>query len=142
MKAPDLSRDETYALLGVKRDGSGFGQRVAETLNARGYTFFVIHPEVDQVGDWAAVPTVRDLPEIPDAAILCTPRDRARPILESLNHAGIKRVYAASGSIDELGMNYACDHGIDLYADCPLLHVGGLGFPHGLHRRIASFFGG
>jgi predicted CoA-binding protein len=141
MKTPDLSRDETYALLGVKRDGSGFGQRVAEALEARGYTFFVIHPDAEQVGSWTAVPSIRDLPDPPDAAILCTPRESARPILESLNHAGIKRVYAAPGSIDDPARIFAHDHGMSLYANCPLLHVGGLGFPHNLHRRIASFFG-
>jgi predicted CoA-binding protein len=142
MKTPDLSKDETYALLGVKRDGKGFGCLVAETLETRGYTFFVIHPEAHQVGGWTTVPHVHDLPSTPDAAILCTPRERARPILESLHREGIKRVYAAPGAVDDCGRIYAHEHGMELYAECPLLHVGGLGFPHNIHRRIARLFGG
>jgi len=142
MRNPDLSKDESYVLLGVRRDKKGFGNTVAQTLEARGYTFFVVHPEANQVGSWAAVPRLRELPGKPDAAILCTPAENARQILESLNLAGIRRVYAALGSVDEVGRVYAHDHGMDLYVECPLLHVTGLGFPHNLHRRIASLFGG
>jgi predicted CoA-binding protein len=142
MKIPDLSKDETYVLLGVKRDGKGFGQSVARTLAARGYTFFVVHPEANQIGSWTAVHHPSDLPQTPDAAILCTPPANSRQVLESLNRSGVRKVYAAPGSVDDVGRVYAHEHGMDLYVQCPLLRVAGLGFPHNLHRRIASLFGG
>jgi predicted CoA-binding protein len=142
MKIPDLSRDSTYALLGVKRNGKGFGNTLARTLEARGYTFFVVHPEAGSVGDWTAVRHPAELPLTPDAAILCTPASRSRQVLESLHSAGIRRVYAVGGSVDDVGRVYAHDHGMDLFVQCPLLHVSGLGFPHNLHRRLAGLFGG
>jgi len=142
MKIPDLSKDSTYALLGVKRNGKGFGNTLARTLEARGYTFYVVHPEAASVGDWTAVRHPGELPRTPDAAILCTPASHSRQVLESLNSAGIRQVYAVGGSVDDVGRVYAHEHGMDLFVQCPLLHVAGLGFPHNLHRRLAGLFGG
>lgn len=141
MKELDLSRDETYLLYGVSRSRKGIGFSVADKLEQRGYTFFIAHPEAESIECWTPVRHASEIPEPADAAILCTPKEQCRQILEELNSAGVKRVYAAPGAIDDIGRNYARDHGMTLSERCPLLHVPGLGFPHNLHRRLAIWFG-
>ena len=141
MKNPDLSLDETYVLYGVRRDRRGFGHAVAEKLESKGYSFFLVHPAATQIGPWAPVASVRELPVTPDAAILCTPGEECRAILEQLLGAQVVRVYAAPGATNDLGRSYARDHGMNLYEECPLLHLPGLGFPHNLHRKVLSLFG-
>lgn len=139
MSKADLSRDETYILYGVRRTMKGFGYAVADKLDQRGYSFFIAHPEAEYIDRFKPVRHATDLPETPAAAILCTPKDQSRLILEELRNAGVQRVYAAAGSIDELGRNYARDHDLHIHEGCPLLKIPGLGFPHNFHRRLVSF---
>lgn len=141
MSNADLSRDEIYILYGVRRTMKGFGYSVADKLDRRGYSVFIAHPEAEHIDRFTPVRRAGDVPETPDAAILCTPKDQSRRILEEIREAGIQRVYATPGSIDELGRNYARDHDLSIHEGCPLLKIPGLGFPHNLHRRIASFLG-
>jgi predicted CoA-binding protein len=141
MKHPDFSLDETYVIFGVSRSCKGFGYMVAESMEQRGYSFYIVHPEAEQIEGWTPVRHVRELPEKPNAAILCSPRDQSRRILEELYQADILRVYAAAGTVDNVGRAYARDHGVWLCEECPLLHVRNMGFPHNLHRRLAMIFG-
>jgi predicted CoA-binding protein len=138
---PDLSRDLQYVLYGVSRKRRGFGYQVARTLDRKGFTFFIVHPETDAIDPWSPVRHVQDLPQTPDAAILCSPPEESRRILEELHRHGVTRVYAARGSVDDAGRAFAAGHDFSLWDECPLLHVQGLGFPHNLHRWLAALFG-
>jgi len=141
MSAADLSRDETYILYGVRRTMKGFGYTLADKLDRRGYSFFIAHPEAKHIDRFTPVRHASELPILPHAAILCTPKDQSRRILEELRSTGVQRVYAAPGSIDELGRNYARDHDLKIQEGCPMLRIPGLGFPHNIHRRWVSFLG-
>lgn len=137
----ELSKDEVYVIYGVSRSGKGFGYQVAEALSKRGFTIFVIHPDSDLVGPWYTRRHVSELHPAPNVAVLCSPAEASSTILAELHSAGVKRVVAWKDSIDEDGMQFARSNGMELWADCPLLHVKGLGFPHNLHKGLKELFG-
>ena len=137
----ELSKDLVYVIYGVSRSEKGFGYQVAEALSSRGFTIFVIHPDSDQIGSWYTKRHVTELHPRPDVALLCNPPEASRAILAELHEAGVKQVVAWKDSIDTEGLEYARANKMDLWADCPLLHVKGLGFPHNLHKGLKELFG-
>jgi predicted CoA-binding protein len=137
----ELSRDLVYVIYGVSRSERGFGYQVAEAMSKRGFTIFVIHPDSDQIGPWYTKRHVTELHPKPDVALLCSPAGSSADILAELHEAGVKQVVAWKDSIDDAGMAFARKHRIELWADCPLLHVKGIGFPHNLHRGLHQLFG-
>lgn len=137
----ELSRDLVYVIYGVSRREKGFGYQVAEAMSERGFTLFVIHPEADRVGPWYTKRHATDLHPRPDVALMCSPAAASEGILSELRQAGVTQVVAWKDSIDDAGMEYAKKHGMSLWADCPLLHVKGMGFPHNLHKGLRDLFG-
>jgi predicted CoA-binding protein len=137
----ELSKDLVYVIYGVSRSEKGFGYQVAEALSKRGFTIFVIHPDSDQIGHWHTKRHVTELHPRPDVALLCSPAEASGEILAELHEAGVKQVVAWKDSIDEAGIEYARLNKMELWADCPLLHVKGLGFPHNLHKGLRELFG-
>ena len=131
----DLSGRETCVVYGVSRRGRGFGFLVAKQLEKRGFTFGIVHPEAEHIGGWIPARHVKELTSLPDVAILCSPPARSGEILTELAEAGLRRVYASWGSMDQNGRDVARERGLEICEDCPLLHIDGLGFPHNLHRR-------
>ena len=141
-RLPDLSEDELYVLYGVSRKAKGFGFTVARALEKKGYTFFIVHPEVERIDEWYPIRRLADLTCKPNAALLCSPASESRRILEELHFAGVDKVYAAPGALDDAGRAFAADQEIRVCEECPLLHIHGLGFPHNLHRGILRLFRG
>ena len=135
----DLSVDELYLLYGVSRHRRGFGYRVAVELERRGFTFFIVHPEAEQIDRWQPIRSLTQLSQTPHAAILCSPAAESGRILAELDKTGVRRVFASWGSLDQAGYAVAAERGLDVCEDCPLLHMKGLGFPHNLHRGIVRW---
>ena len=140
MDIPDLTPDENYVIYGVRRLRTGFGYAVARSLKKKRLSFYIVHPTAHWIGEWQPARNVNELPVVPDAAVLCSPKEQGEAILKELHDAGVRRVYAAPGSIDEKARTYATAHEMELYEECPLLHVSGLGFPHNLHRFLVRLF--
>lgn len=137
----ELSRDLVYVIYGVSRSEKGFGYQVAEAMSKRGFTIFVIHPDSDRIGPWYTKRHVTELHPRPDVALLCSPAEASAGILAELHEAGVKQVVAWKDSIDEAGVEFAKKQKMALWADCPLLHVKGMGFPHNLHKGFKELFG-
>jgi predicted CoA-binding protein len=142
LQLPDLSREEIYVVYGVSRLRMGYGYRVAKTLEQRGFTIYVAHPVTERIGPWHPIRSVSSLDPVPDAAIICSPPESAVSIFTELAEAGVIRAYAWKGSVSESALMYARRRGIEVVADCPLLHVPKAGFPHNLHRGWIRLSGG
>lgn len=137
----EFTRDLAYVIYGVSRSQRGFGYQVAESMLKRGYSVSVIHPSTDRIGPWITKHHVSEVEPAPDVAILCSPSSASRSILSDLHEAGVNRVLAWKGSVDRAGVEFARQQNMNLQADCPLLHMEGMGFPHNLHARLRQWFG-
>ena len=136
-----FSRELAYVIYGVSRSKRGFGYQVAESMLKRGYSVSIIHPNTDRIGPWVTKHHVSEVEPRPDVAILCSPKSESRSILSELYEAGVSEVLAWKGSVDQAGVEFARQRNMYLQADCPLLHMKGLGFPHNFHRCLRELFG-
>ncbi|MGW5383238.1 acetate--CoA ligase family protein [Nocardia sp. NPDC003963] len=102
------------AVVGASTTPGGFGHRTMENL--RGFTGHVygVNPRYDSVEGRVCVPTLGDLPEVPDCVIVCVARHLVLETLEEAARIGARGaiVYASGFSETGLDEGIAAQHAI------------------------------
>ncbi len=104
---------------------------------------YPIHPKADRINDVPCYPSVADLPESPDLAVIFTPAATIPGLIEACGRKGIRRVMIQSAGFAETGpegqalqdqcLSIAHDYGIRLWGpNC-------MGVVHGPSQLVASF---
>jgi len=85
-----LLHARSVAVVGVSRPGR-FGGILYDNLTKFGYpgTIWPVNPRYDTIYERRCHPSLRDLPERPDCALLAVPNDRLLPALEEVAECGI-----------------------------------------------------
>jgi len=76
-----LIEPAVIAVVGASDTAGSFGQRTLANLAGFTGRVYGVNPKYAQVGGRACVPTLRDLPETPDAVVLCVARTLVEPAL-------------------------------------------------------------
>lgn len=95
----------SVAVTGARRDGSGVGAAVLDSIRAGGYDgpLCVIHPEATSVDGVTAYPRLVDVPEHVDLVIVAVPADRVLAALRDAAEAGVPAAVVISSGFEELG---------------------------------------
>ncbi|MBI2934709.1 MAG: CoA-binding protein [Chloroflexi bacterium] len=96
----------SIALVGLPRDTGPGSRNIMEMLRQQGYqgTLYPVNPKCGEVLGVTAYPCVRDLPEVPDLAVILTPRHLVAPLVKECGEKGIKAlVVVAQGFADVPG---------------------------------------
>lgn len=88
----------SVVLIGVPRQTGVGAYNGLEMMLRFGYrgTIFVVHPQAEEILGHRAYPSVLDLPEAPDLAVIALARDRVAHVLEDCLAQGIRRLVIIS----------------------------------------------
>jgi predicted CoA-binding protein len=133
---------KTLALVGVSRDGKGFGNAVRTELAAKGYTLLLVHPEADTIEGTRCVRTVKDVADRVEGAILVTPPAVTSKLVREVAEAGIGRVWIQQGAESDQAIRYCEEHGVKVvHHQCILMFSEPAAFVHRFHRGFLRLFG-
>src|SRR5208337_1362809 len=95
----------SIAVFGASNNFIRMGSIILSSVQALGYkgSIYPVHPTEKEVRGLKACPSVKDLPEIPDMAILVVPTDIVCRIMEECGKKGIKHAVVVSGGFRETG---------------------------------------
>lgn len=131
------------ALVGVARDGSGFGNMLRRALLARGYTVQVVHPEARTI---EGTPCARSLTEIASqvtAVVLVTPPAATLRLVREASGLGLRHIWVQQGAGSPDVVQVCADAGLTAIHDqCLLMFLDKPGILHSCHRVIKELTGG
>lgn len=131
-----------YAVIGHNAQRP-FPKLTYRGLKASGKKVFAVDPSGGEVEGDATVPSLGDLPEPVDAAVLELPRDEVPAWLDKLAEAGITRAWLHMKTDSPEAIAKAEQHGIELqHGTCAVMYVTpGVTF-HSIHKVIMKMTGG
>ena len=92
------------AVVGVSRNPMGIGRRVFEALIAAGYPgpLFAVNWRAEGVDGRAVYPSVRDLPEPVELAVIAVPREAVRQVVDDCAARGVKAIVCLTAGFAEV----------------------------------------
>lgn len=137
----EFLKNDSYVLFGVSRNKQKFGNHILTELGKKDFKVFPIHTEMDSYANWKCYKNLSDLPEKPNAAIVCTKPEKTAIILEELKNYGITNVWLQQGAenkdiIEQANANFTNV----VFGRCIFMFANPGGM-HKFHSNILRFFG-
>src|SRR6195952_5854308 len=103
-----LLAPRSVAVIGASSDATRIGGRPIAYMRAQGFPggLYPVNPNRTEIQGLKAYPSVADLPETPDVAIVAVPAELAAPSIDDLARRGVKAVVmftAGFAEMDEAG---------------------------------------
>ena len=100
-----LLAPESMALVGASGDASKWGGSAFKNVLDGGYTgrLYAVNPKGGDVFGHTAYPSIEDLPEAPDLALLAVGGNQVAPMLEQCGRKGVKAAIAIAAGYSETG---------------------------------------
>ena len=138
----DFLAQRTLALVGVSRDGKGFGNAIRKELTAKGYRLLLVHPEADSI---AGQPCARSLGAVAaevGGLVLVTPPAATTELCRQAAGAGIRRIWMQQGAESDEAIRFCEEQGLAaVHHQCLLMFAEPAGFPHRTHRWLRGLLG-
>jgi len=128
-----------FAIAGLSRDPRSLSRRAAKLLIDEGCSLVAVNPLQDNIDGVTSVPSIDQVPEVDGVIFFTNPRVTIA-LLPQCVDKGIKRVWFQPGSADEAVLEQARKLGLEYVDSCLFLHHRRSGFPHNVHRALASIF--
>jgi predicted CoA-binding protein len=115
------------AVTGVSRKPENHGSNVVyKRLRERGYEFFAVNPNADQVEGDRSYPDLRSIPGGVNAVVIATRPETAEATMRECADLGIKHVWMhrsfGAGSVSDTATQYRRGHGITVIdGGCPCM---------------------
>src|SRR5579872_2518727 len=93
---------ESVAVIGASRTVGTVGRSILDNIRTGGYTgrLYPVNPRAHQVSGIHCVPTVQELPEVPDLAIVAVPAPAVTAIAEDCGKLGVKALVVVTSGLD------------------------------------------
>ena len=111
-KLKDLVRAEKWAVVGASDDRSKFGNITFRELKRRGKKVFPVNRKAAEVEGETAYPTLADLPEHVDCALIVVPPKQSENVVRDADEAGIDSVWFQPGAESLAALAYCEAHGM------------------------------
>ncbi|MDY6852194.1 MAG: CoA-binding protein, partial [Thermodesulfobacteriota bacterium] len=100
-----IANPKSIAFFGASNNFANFGSVILASLRSLGYegAVYPVHPKEDQVQGYKAYPSVLDLPEAPDLALIILPKSAVPQVMEECGQRGVKRAAIVTGGFKEVG---------------------------------------
>jgi acetate---CoA ligase (ADP-forming) len=98
-------RPNAVAVVGASRDPSSIGYRILEALVQNRFQgpVYPVNPRASVVGCFRAYPSVRELPEQVDLAVVAVPRDVVLGVVDDCAARGVRAVVVVTAGFAEVG---------------------------------------
>jgi acetyltransferase len=106
--APDLSSilaPKVIAVVGASRSPDSIGHQILANLLAQRFTgaVYPVNPNAHALCSVRAYPTVSDIPDTVDMAVVVVPKDRVLAVAEDCGRAGVRALVVISAGFREVG---------------------------------------
>ncbi|QSE92771.1 acetate--CoA ligase family protein [Rhodococcus pseudokoreensis] len=98
-----LINPTVIAVVGASATPGGFGKRTMENLSGFTGRVYGVNPRYDTVEGRPCVPTLHDLPEVPDCVIVCVAQHLVLQTLEDAAHIGARGAIVYASGFSETG---------------------------------------
>jgi acetate---CoA ligase (ADP-forming) len=98
-----ILRPRSVAVIGASARRHTLGNQVLQNLRNFGFQGEVIcvHPSADSIEDWPAVPSVTDLPDDVDVAVVSVPASRVTGVLNELDSRGCRSAVVPTAGFEQ-----------------------------------------
>ena len=111
-KILELVRCQTWAVVGASEDRSKFGNITFRELQRRGKKVYPVNPKAGEVEGETAYPSLADLPEHVDCALVVVPPKLGENVVREAEQAGIDNVWFQPGAESIAALAYCEAHGM------------------------------
>jgi len=98
-------RPRSVAVVGASRDPSSIGYRLLDALVTNHFQgpVYPVNPKASVIGGIRAYPTVRDLPEPVDLAVIAVPREAVPTVVDDCAARGVQAIVVITAGFAEVG---------------------------------------
>ena len=114
---------ETYAVVGASRNPEKYGYLVYKALKAAGKTAYPVNPRADDVDGDRCYPSLADLPQTPDVAVMIVPPPVTEATVAECVRLGIKQVWMQPGAESPAAVAACQANGIAVVSGGPCIMV-------------------
>jgi uncharacterized protein len=126
-----------FAVVGVSRKKTKFGNAIYKELKQKGYTVFPINPNIQTFEGETCFPDLLSLPEKVDAIIINVPPVQTEKVVREAKEAGINKIWLQQGSQSEEAIKYCEENNIDCVSnECILMFAQPSAFMHRAHKWV------
>lgn len=136
----DFYNSGNFALIGMSKKKDNFAWSIYKTFTGTGRKVYPLHPEGGERKGVSFFTKLEDLPEKPDACIVCTDLKKNNDLITMLTDSGIKKIWFQQGSYDKSILEKTTQHEIDPITGCVLMYFPGISFGHRVHRFFHELF--
>ena len=138
----DVLSQKTLALVGVSRNGAGFGNAIRKELAGKGYTLLLVHPEAETIAGMPCARTLKDVASRVGAVVLVTPPASTLALVHEAAEAGIRRIWMQQGAESEEAIRFCEQQGLTaVHGQCILMFAEPAMWFHRFHRGINKVIG-
>lgn len=135
----DFLAQERLAFVGASSDPREFSVAVYKELKAHGHSLFPVNPHADDVDGDRCVPSVADLPDGIDGAVVMVPADSSAEVVQACIDRGIPRVWLHKGAgpsaVSDEAVALCAEHGVEVVdGACPMMFMDDASWFHRVHR--------
>lgn len=133
---------KSFALIGVSRKKSKFGNIIYRELKQKGYKIYPVNRYIDVFDGDKCFPDLMSLPEKVNAVIINVPPAEALKVLSDAETAGIKNVWLQQGSESAEAVKFCEEKEINCISnECILMFAQPSAFIHRAHKWIWGVLG-
>lgn len=133
--------NSSFVLYGVSSKPHKMGNSILKELSEKGVKIYPVHRDMESFENHKCYKSISEIPELPNAAIICTKDESTSAILDELHEKGIRQVWLQQGAASEMTINEARSKFENLiYGKCIMMFANQRGI-HKFHSRILKIFG-
>lgn len=138
----DFLAQEKFAVVGVSRKKSKFGNAVFRELKKKGFRVYPVNAHADTIEGETCYPDLKSLPEPVGGAVIVVTPSQTEQVVKDAKEAGISRVWMQQGAQSEAAVAYCKENNISVVAkECILMFAEPVGSIHKFHRWLWNVFG-
>lgn len=138
----DFLSQEKFAVIGVSRKKSKFGNVIFRELKKKGREVYPINANADTIEDEKCYPDLKSLPEPVGGVIIVVPPAQTEQVVKDAKDAGITRVWMQQGAQSDAAITFCKENNISVVAkECILMFVEPVDSIHKFHRWLWKIFG-
>lgn len=134
--------DKNFAVVGVSRKSSKFGNTIYKELKKKGINVFGVNPNMDTIEGDKCYHSLKELKGKIDGVVNVVSPDQTNEIVKEVNEIGVKNIWMQQGSESEKAIAYCNEHGITvIQKECILMFVDPVNSIHGFHKWLWKVLG-
>ncbi len=138
----EVLSQKTLALVGVSRNGAGFGNTIRKELAGKGYSVLLVHPEAETIAGEPCARSLQDIASRVGGVILVTPPAATTGLVREAAAAGIRRIWMQQGAASPEAIEFCAQQGLAaVHGECILMFADPATWFHRLHRGLNSVLG-